>query len=41
MLRIRDLISDLQVFVDEFTTKMAEIYSTQRPGPVVHRMAAE
>jgi biopolymer transport protein ExbB len=40
-LRIRDLISDLQVFVDEFTTKMAEIYSTQRPGPVVHRMAAE
>lgn len=41
ILRIKDHTSDLQVFVDEFTTKMAETYSTDRPGPVVHRMAAE
>lgn len=40
-LRIRDLISDMQVFVDEFTTRMAEASSNQRPDPVVHRMAAE
>ncbi len=40
-LRIKDLTSDMQVFVDEFTTKMAEIYSTERPGPAVHRIAAE
>ncbi|MDQ8728092.1 DUF2341 domain-containing protein [Bradyrhizobium sp. LHD-71] len=40
-LRIKDLTSDMQVFVDEFTTKMAEIYSTDRPGPMMHRMAAE
>lgn len=40
-LRIRDLTSDMQVFVDEFTTKMAEVYSSERPGPAVHRMAAE
>ena len=40
-LRIRDLTSDMQVFVDEFTTKMAETYSADRPGPAMHRMAAE
>ena len=40
-LRIKDLTSDMQVFVDEFTTKMAEVYSSDRPGPAVHRMAAE
>lgn len=41
-LRIKDLTSDMQVFVDEFTTKMAEVYSADRPGPVVHhRVAAE
>lgn len=40
-LRIRDLVSDMQVFVDEFTTKMAENASTGRPDPVLHRLAAE
>lgn len=41
-LRIKDITSDMQVFVDEFTTKMAEVYSTNRPGPpIVHHMAAE
>jgi biopolymer transport protein ExbB len=40
-IRIRDLTSDMQVFVDEFTTKMAEAYSANRPGPVQHRIAAE
>ncbi|MEI9991679.1 MAG: DUF2341 domain-containing protein [Rhizomicrobium sp.] len=30
--RIRDLTSDMQVFVDEFTTKMAEFYSGQAGG---------
>ncbi|MFX6872941.1 MotA/TolQ/ExbB proton channel family protein, partial [Acinetobacter baumannii] len=32
--RIRDLSSDMQVFVDEFTTKMAEAYGAGRPNPV-------
>jgi biopolymer transport protein ExbB len=40
-LRIKDLASDMQVFVDEFTTKMAEIYSARRPDPILHQMAAE
>jgi biopolymer transport protein ExbB len=40
-IRIRDLTSDMQVFVDEFTTKMAETYSSNRPDPVQHRIAAE
>ncbi len=40
-LRSKDLTSDMQVFVDEFTTKMAEVYSSNRPDPVVHRLAAE
>jgi biopolymer transport protein ExbB len=41
ILRIKDHTSDMQVFVDEFTTKMAEVYSSDRPGPAIHRMAAE
>jgi biopolymer transport protein ExbB len=40
-LRIKDLTSDMQVFVDEFTTKMAEVYSSDRPSPALHRIAAE
>lgn len=40
-LRIKDITSDMQVFVDEFTTKMAEVYSVERPGPIEHRLAAE
>lgn len=39
--RIRDLSSDMQVFVDEFTTKMAEAYGAGRPNPVNERIAAE
>ncbi|WP_249123421.1 MULTISPECIES: MotA/TolQ/ExbB proton channel family protein [unclassified Bradyrhizobium] len=38
--RIKDLSSDIQVFVDEFVTKMAEFYSADRPDPQ-HRIAAE
>jgi biopolymer transport protein ExbB len=41
--RIKDLTTDMQVFIDEFVTKMAEFYSADRewPDPVDHRMAAE
>jgi biopolymer transport protein ExbB len=39
--KIKDLTSDIQVFVDEFVTKMAELYSTDRPDPIEHRIAAE
>ncbi|HEY4041456.1 MAG TPA: DUF2341 domain-containing protein [Rhodopila sp.] len=39
--QIKDLTSDIQVFVDEFVTKMAELYSTDRPDPIEHRVAAE
>jgi biopolymer transport protein ExbB len=39
--RIKNLTDDIQVFVDEFVTKMAEFYSADRPGPVAQRMAAE
>ncbi len=41
--RIKDLTTDMQIFVDEFVTKMAEAYSAdrERPDPVDHRMAAE
>jgi biopolymer transport protein ExbB len=38
--RIKDLTSDMQVFVDEFVTKMAEFYAEQ-PAPRPYRMAAE
>ncbi|MDB5716497.1 MAG: hypothetical protein JWO15_3894, partial [Sphingomonadales bacterium] len=37
--RIGELTSDMQVFIDEFVTKMAEFYSTDLP--VEHRQAAE
>ena len=39
--RIKDLTNDIQVFVDEFVTKLAEFYDAERPDPVDHRMAAE
>jgi biopolymer transport protein ExbB len=39
--RIKDLTADIQVFVDEFVTKMAEYYSADRPVPGPQRMAAE
>lgn len=39
--RIKDLTSDLQIFVDELVTRVAELYSADRPDPVDHRMAAE
>jgi biopolymer transport protein ExbB len=35
--RIKDLTNDIQVFVDEFVTKMAEFYDADRP----HQIAAE
>ena len=37
--RIGELTSDMQVFIDEFVTKMAEFYSTD--APIEHRQAAE
>jgi biopolymer transport protein ExbB len=41
--RIKDLTTDMQVFIDEFVTKMAEFYSADRdrPDPVEHSVAAE
>ena len=39
--RIKDMTNDIQVFVDEFITRMAESYDAERPDPVDHRMAAE
>jgi biopolymer transport protein ExbB len=36
--RIKDLTTDMQVFIDEFVTKMAEFYSADR---VEHSVAAE
>jgi biopolymer transport protein ExbB len=39
--RIKDLTSDIHVFVDEFVTKMAEYYSADRPAPGPHQIAAE
>ncbi len=39
--RIKDLTSDMQVFVDEFVTKMAEFYSADRLDQVEHSVAAE
>ncbi|WP_316194946.1 MULTISPECIES: DUF2341 domain-containing protein [unclassified Bradyrhizobium] len=39
--RIKDLTSDLQIFVDELVTRIAELYSVDRPDPVDHRLAAE
>jgi biopolymer transport protein ExbB len=39
--RIKDLTSDIQIFVDELVTRIAELYSADRPDPVEQRMAAE
>jgi len=39
--KIKNLSSDIQVFVDEFVTKMAEFYSSDRPDPIEYRIAAE
>jgi biopolymer transport protein ExbB len=39
--RIKDLTSDIQIFVDELTTRMAELYSADRPDPLERPMAAE
>ncbi|WP_426425298.1 DUF2341 domain-containing protein [Bradyrhizobium genosp. A] len=39
--RIKDLTSDIQVFVDEFVTKLAEFYSADRLNQVDHSEAAE
>ncbi|MBV9563128.1 MAG: DUF2341 domain-containing protein [Bradyrhizobium sp.] len=39
--KIKNLTSDIQVFVDELVTRMAELYSADRPDPVEQRMAAE
>jgi biopolymer transport protein ExbB len=39
--RIKDLTSDIQIFVDEMVTRVAELYSADRPDPVEQRMAAE
>lgn len=39
--KIKNLSSDIHVFVDEFVTKMAEFYSSDRPDPIEHRVAAE
>jgi biopolymer transport protein ExbB len=38
---IKDLTADIQVFVDEFVTKMAEYYTSDRPDPAPQQMAAE
>ncbi|WP_245434071.1 DUF2341 domain-containing protein [Rhodomicrobium lacus] len=40
-LRIKNLTSDMQAFVDEFVAKIAVTYGKGRPSPVVARMAAE
>jgi biopolymer transport protein ExbB len=39
--RIKDLTSDIQIFVDELVTRMAEVYSADRPDPIERPMAAE
>jgi biopolymer transport protein ExbB len=39
--KIKDLTSEIQIFVDEFVTRMAELYSSDRPGPIEQKMAAE
>ncbi|MGO4683761.1 DUF2341 domain-containing protein [Hyphomicrobium sp. 2TAF46] len=40
-LGIRDRTTEMQVFVEEFVTKMAEAFSRERPDPLQHRIAAE
>ncbi|HEY0330260.1 MAG TPA: DUF2341 domain-containing protein [Rhodopseudomonas sp.] len=39
--RIKDLTSDIQVFIDEFVTKLAESYAADRPEHIKQRFAAE
>ncbi|UFZ03328.1 DUF2341 domain-containing protein [Bradyrhizobium ontarionense] len=39
--RIKDLTGDIQVFVDELVTRLAELHSADQPDPVERRMAAE
>lgn len=39
--RIKDLTNDMQVFVDEFVTKMAEFYSADRLDHADRKIAAE
>ncbi|MBB4198980.1 biopolymer transport protein ExbB [Rhodoblastus sphagnicola] len=41
--RIKNLTTDVQVFVDEFITRMAEVHDedNNRPDPVDHQIAAE
>jgi biopolymer transport protein ExbB len=40
--KIKDLTSDIQIFVDELVTRIAELYTADRPDPVEHhRIAAE
>ncbi len=39
--RIKELTNDIQVFVDEFVTKMAELYDADRVGRSDHSIAAE
>jgi biopolymer transport protein ExbB len=38
--RVNNLTSDMQVFIDEFVTKVSEHYS-RRPDPIPQRLAAE
>jgi biopolymer transport protein ExbB len=39
--RIKDLTNDIQIFVDELVTRMAELYDVDRPDPVERQIAAE
>jgi biopolymer transport protein ExbB len=39
--RIKDLTNDIQIFVDELVTRMAELYAADRPDPIEQPMAAE
>jgi biopolymer transport protein ExbB len=39
--RIKDLSNDIQVFIDEFVTKLAEFYAADRPDRVGQCIAAE
>ncbi|HLH10690.1 MAG TPA: DUF2341 domain-containing protein [Methylovirgula sp.] len=39
--KIKDLTSDMQVFVDELVAKIAEVYAADRPDPAAQRLAAE
>lgn len=41
LIRIKDLTSDMQVFVDEFTTRMAEVHGVVEPDQIARHLAAE